>query len=187
MKYLVTLICLFTLMTPAVAETQQPAAVDTQEPAIADTQAPADANPCKGMADGEIMGVEVCEECHAEQVTGMLTNPHGQAADARTPFAAHGCESCHGPGTTHFDVEGNCIISLRGRFGETVKMRNQICLVCHDSDVTHWDGSTHAAEDLACVAAAGADHIQGFFIAKPMPAEDFLRWSLATRGKRQIA
>ncbi|MGI9381581.1 MAG: EAL domain-containing response regulator [Methyloligellaceae bacterium] len=43
------------------------------------------------------------------------------------------------------------------------------------------------AEDLACVTTAGADHIQGFFIAKPMSAEDFLSWSLAAQGNRLTA
>ena len=109
-----------------------------------------DENPCQGMAEGEVMGVEVCNECHDDKVSGMRMNPHGQAADARTPYAADGCETCHGPGTMHFDVEGNCIISLRGRFGESVEMRNGICLGCHDGDMLHWQGSAHAAEDLAC-------------------------------------
>ncbi|MGB5260764.1 MAG: DmsE family decaheme c-type cytochrome [Gammaproteobacteria bacterium] len=114
-----------------------------------------DENPCKGMADGEVMGVEVCEECHADKVTGMRMNPHGQATDSRTPFAADGCETCHGPGTTHFDVEGNCIISLRGRFGESVELRNGICLGCHSDQKMHWPGSAHESEDLACTSCHG--------------------------------
>ena len=120
--------------------------------AFAEAPAKPDENPCEGMAQGEYMGVEVCEECHAEQVAGMRMNPHGQAADARTPYAAQGCETCHGPGTTHFDVEGNCIISLSGRFGESVEMRNGICLECHSGDMMHWAGSTHESQDLACTS-----------------------------------
>ncbi|MGB5398230.1 MAG: DmsE family decaheme c-type cytochrome, partial [Gammaproteobacteria bacterium] len=93
-----------------------------------------------------------CNDCHEEKVIGMRKNPHGQAADARTPFASDGCETCHGPGTTHFDMEGNCIISLRGRFGESVQLRNDICLGCHKRDMMHWPGSTHENEDLACTS-----------------------------------
>jgi DmsE family decaheme c-type cytochrome len=121
----------------------------SETPAAAET---VDANPCAGMADGELMGAEACEECHEEQVAGMRVNVHGQAADARTPFAKDECETCHGPGTTHFDVEGNCIISLRGRFGESVQQRNGICLSCHSRDMLHWQGSRHESEDLACTS-----------------------------------
>jgi DmsE family decaheme c-type cytochrome len=134
--YLIPLVCLLAFTTCA----------------FGDEQEKPDGNPCEGMAQGDVMGVEVCEECHAEKVTGMRMNPHGQAADARTPFAGDGCETCHGPGTTHFDVEGNCIISLRGRFGESVELRNGICLGCHDSDMMHWSGSAHESEDLVCTS-----------------------------------
>lgn len=116
------------------------------------TEKKPDINPCNGKAEGVVLGVEACTDCHEDKVTGMRTNPHGQSGDARTPFAADGCESCHGPGSTHFDVEGNCIISLRGRFGESVELRNGICLECHSGDMMHWSGSTHEAEDLACTS-----------------------------------
>ena len=53
----------------------------------------------------------------------------------------------------HFETEGNCIISLTGRYGESVYQRNGICLDCHQSGKRmHWSGSTHEAEDLACVS-----------------------------------
>jgi DmsE family decaheme c-type cytochrome len=117
------------------------------------------------------MGVEVCNECHEDKVTGMRMNPHGQAADSRTPFAADGCETCHGPGTTHFDVEGNCIISLRGRFGESVEMRNDICLGCHSGDMMHWSGSTHESEDLACTSCHGIHNSPGKVLERTSQAE----------------
>ncbi|MGB5396716.1 MAG: hypothetical protein WBN96_06170, partial [Gammaproteobacteria bacterium] len=68
---------------------------------IATESAAVDENPCKGMAEGEVLGIDACNDCHEEKVIGMRKNPHGQAADARTPFASDGCETCHGPGTTH--------------------------------------------------------------------------------------
>ena len=125
----------------------------------AEKPADPDVNPCAGMAEGEVMGVEACEECHPSYVEGMRMNPHGQSADSRTPFARDECETCHGPGTTHFDVEGNCIISQRGRFGEPVEQRNGICLQCHQgSSRMHWPGSTHQANDIAC---ADCHHMHG--------------------------
>jgi DmsE family decaheme c-type cytochrome len=122
------------------------------ETGAADATETVDENPCAGMSDGELMGAEACEECHEDKVAGMRMNVHGQAADARTPFAKDECETCHGPGTTHFDIEGNCIISLRGRFGESVQQRNGICLNCHSRDMLHWQGSRHESEDLACTS-----------------------------------
>lgn len=141
--------CLLLAVLIAGAGLARGAEPGSETPAAAEAT---DANPCAGMADGEYMGPEACEECHEEQVAGMRMNVHGQAADARTPFARDACETCHGPGTTHFDVEGNCIISLRGRFGESVEQRNGICLACHSRDMLHWRGSSHESEDLACTS-----------------------------------
>ena len=110
-------------------------------------------NPCEGMEKGDYLGVAVCADCHQDKVDNMKSNPHGQAADPRTPYAREGCETCHGPGMLHFETEGNCIISMTGRYGESVEQRNQICLQCHQSGMRiHWVGSTHEAEDLACVS-----------------------------------
>ncbi len=110
------------------------------------------ANPCEGMEKGDYLGPDVCADCHQDKVEHMKSSPHGQAADPRTPFAREGCESCHGPGMLHFETEGNCIISLTGRYGESVEQRNGICLQCHQGrGRMNWPGSKHEAEDLACV------------------------------------
>ncbi|MGD2055040.1 MAG: DmsE family decaheme c-type cytochrome [Gammaproteobacteria bacterium] len=112
-----------------------------------------EANPCEGMEKGEYLGPEVCADCHQDKIETMKASPHGQAADPRSPFGRQGCETCHGPGMLHFETEGNCIISMTGRYGETVYQRNEICLGCHQSgDRMHWMSSTHEAEDLACVS-----------------------------------
>ena len=39
--------------------------------------------------------------------SSLKGTPHGQAKNPRTPTAAHGCESCHGPGQAHVDDEDN--------------------------------------------------------------------------------
>jgi hypothetical protein len=86
------------------------------------------ANPCEGMEKGDYLGTDVCADCHQDKVDNMKSSPHGQAADPRTPFGREGCETCHGPGMLHFETEGNCIISMTGRYGEPVEQRNGICL-----------------------------------------------------------
>ena len=132
----------------AINEEKTPAEVtpeDTVEAGEAE-HAFKDANPCEGMAQGDYMGVEVCADCHPDKIQTMQMSPHGQAADPRSPFGREGCETCHGPGAMHFETEGNCIISMTGRYGESVDQRNGICLKCHQSgDRLHWFNSLHEA------------------------------------------
>jgi DmsE family decaheme c-type cytochrome len=110
-------------------------------------------NICEGMAEGSFLGPDVCADCHQDKINTMKASPHGQSADKRTPFGKEGCEQCHGPGEMHFDTEGNCIISMTGRYGESVQQRNDVCLNCHKSgDRMHWAGSVHESENLACVS-----------------------------------
>jgi len=114
-------------------------------------------NICEGMAEGSFLGPDVCADCHQDKIDTMKVSPHGQSSDKRTPFGKEGCEQCHGPGEMHFDTEGNCIVSMTGRYGETVEQRNKVCLDCHtnmpdNNDRMHWAGSRHESEDLACVS-----------------------------------
>lgn len=110
-------------------------------------------NPCEGMAEGDYLGPEVCADCHADKMHTMQHNPHGVSSDPHSPFGRNGCETCHGPGMLHFETDGNCIVSMTGRFGESVEQRNEVCLTCHNSgNRLHWRSSIHEAEDLACVS-----------------------------------
>ncbi len=109
-------------------------------------------NPCEGMEKGAYLGSELCADCHQDKIETMQASPHGQTADPRSPFGRQGCETCHGPGMLHFDTEGNCIISMTGRYGEAVEQRNNICQSCHQAgERMHWLSSTHEAEGLTCV------------------------------------
>lgn len=111
------------------------------------------ANVCEGMEKGDYLGSQVCNDCHQDKTDTMRASPHGQDMDARSPFGQKGCETCHGPGMLHFDTEGNCIISMTGRYGESVEHRNDICLNCHKSgERIHWTSSAHEAEGLVCVS-----------------------------------
>jgi len=100
-------------------------------------------NACAGMSDGDFMGVEICNECHEDTVTAMQTTVHGEALED--------CEVCHGPGSMHLEEVGECIISMTGRFGESVEMLNGICLECHEDEaLQHWPDSTHGNSGVAC-------------------------------------
>ncbi len=109
-------------------------------------------NLCEGMAEGDYLGADVCADCHQDKIKTMQASPHGQSADPRSPFGKNGCETCHGPGALHFENEGNCIISMTGRYGESIEQRNDTCLGCHQTgERMHWFSSIHEAEDLVCV------------------------------------
>lgn len=107
-------------------------------------------------------GADTCLKCHDEDskfpVVGIFRTPHGQKADARTPFAQAQCESCHGPGAEHarkkkVDEPQGPI----GTFGLHAKTppaeQDAACLACHaGARRTHWPGSAHETADVPCAA-----------------------------------
>ena len=108
---------------------------------------------------GEFEAVEVCAECHEDWVKQISHRKIGQAADERTPFAAQGCSSCHGPAETHLiniiedKPEIGGMISYTGPNAAPVEKQNEACLECHKGgELMHWEGSTHQHEDLACTS-----------------------------------
>lgn len=108
-------------------------------------------------AGGEYVSVDACAECHDDYVEQISHRKRGQAADRRTPFAAQGCETCHGPGETHIVniSEGETaigdLISYTGEYKASVEVQNDTCLQCHKSGtMMHWQASVHQRENLAC-------------------------------------
>lgn len=98
-------------------------------------------------------GSKDCLECHDDpSVNLILRTPHAQAADARTPFAKQGCETCHGPGAAHADNPG---VSMEIRFGPRSETpaaeQSAVCLGCHQGDQRiNWHMSKHEAADRTC-------------------------------------
>src|SRR5215510_3804654 len=49
----------------------------------------------------EYVGQDTCLACHDDRAKGLSGTVHSKAAHPRSPAAAQGCESCHGPGSRH--------------------------------------------------------------------------------------
>jgi len=90
-----------------------------------------------------------CLECHDTQ--SVKGTAHGREFKERSPAANHGCESCHGPGKTHVDKEGEegTILSLKSMPPDQV---GAVCTTCHDrAKHVLWDGSQHDQRNLGCL------------------------------------
>jgi DmsE family decaheme c-type cytochrome len=100
-------------------------------------------------AHGGYAGSDTCELCHEAQSTALKATAHGQAKNPRTPAAAHGCESCHGPAQAHVDDEKN------GNIRSVKAMKpaeiSEMCLSCHNRGPhAGWESSAHASRNLTC-------------------------------------
>lgn len=116
------------------------------------TSAPATA------ANASRAGDEVCTKCHDESETkpilSIYQTKHGVKGDARTP----GCQTCHGTSENHLKGSGAGqrpapdVVFTKGAFAASdEKTRAAQCLTCHKgTNRTHWEGSKHQENQLAC-------------------------------------
>jgi len=99
-------------------------------------------------------GPEVCAGCHEVQVNTFRSHKHGVKGDARTPASAGGCVTCHGDGTEHVKAGGGRGVGgIKNPGGKTMTAEDKsgLCLTCHKGRArTHWDGSQHKNNDIAC-------------------------------------
>jgi DmsE family decaheme c-type cytochrome len=123
-----------------------PSAETTQQPAP--PQTPPGAQTSTPPGNGYV-GSDTCIMCHDAEDKSMKASKHGMARNPRTPAAAHGCESCHGPGQAHVDDDAKGHIRTFG----TLKPAeiNETCLSCHNRGAhAGWEGSAHERRNLSC-------------------------------------
>jgi DmsE family decaheme c-type cytochrome len=149
------------LLCAAIFGTAEPAfAADTPQGAAARTATTF--APTTNDASGPLFsdrGAASCMECHNEApVTDILKTPHAMKGDARTPFAQHDCESCHGPSAAHAAgfAGGNPTspgVVYNGPNASPIAARNEVCLSCHQNGMRmNWAGSKHQNNNVACVS-----------------------------------
>lgn len=125
-----------------------PAAVRAEMPAESPGQA---AQPAPPALPAGYVGAEACATCHTGYDTSIAASNHGQIRNARTPAAAMGCESCHGPGEAHVnDPEKVKPLQFNKLAAAQV---TATCTTCHNRG-THalWKGSQHEQRNVSCVS-----------------------------------
>jgi DmsE family decaheme c-type cytochrome len=104
--------------------------------------------PVAQTAGNGFVGSDTCVVCH-DQDKSLKGTAHAQALNPRSPEAAHGCESCHGPGQAHVDddAKGNIL-----KFAQAAPAdASRACLTCHNRGPhAGWEGSAHEARNLTC-------------------------------------
>ena len=106
-------------------------------------------------------GEQTCLKCHDDAKVGeVLKTPHAVKGDGRTPFAEHGCESCHGASPDHV-ASANKVkagekpaapaVMFSGPGASPVEERNEVCMTCHRGKARiNWQLSEHSGNDVAC-------------------------------------
>ncbi len=113
-----------------------------------------------------LKGDAKCTGCHDEaddapptmlelnpSVLSIATTKHGVKGDSRTPT----CTNCHGDSEKHIGYKGKDKPpapdrSFRKHTANSTEERSGACLSCHEKDRnrTHWTGSQHDSQDVAC-------------------------------------
>jgi DmsE family decaheme c-type cytochrome len=97
------------------------------------------------------VGSDTCLGCHEDAAKELAGTPHWQAGRPKSPAAAQGCETCHGPGSRHVEDPGDDT-AIHKFTTMAPRLANDTCLSCH-TKATHalWEGSTHDARNLSCI------------------------------------
>jgi len=103
------------------------------------------------------VGHEQCQLCHPDQLGKFAETRMGKLflRSPRNDLERWACENCHGPGSAHVQnpVDPTTILRFGKHSPAPVGEQNQACLQCHERGAqTHWLGSAHETQGLACTA-----------------------------------
>jgi len=121
-------------------------------PAAAAAQAPSPPapSPSAAAAPPGFVGSDLCVTCHTAESERLAGTPHGKGKFAA--LSAHGCETCHGPGSAHVEDPENPALQPRI---EKWSMREQsaVCQKCHTGGSQFfWHGGVHETRGLSCLS-----------------------------------
>ena len=126
-----------------------PPAASPPLPAVVEAAAPEQTAPSQPQAG--YVGAETCATCHGGYDASIKASKHGRAKDPRTPAAAEGCESCHGPGEAHASDP----VKIKPRQFDKISAKavTDTCATCHNRGPhSLWKGSQHEARNVSCVS-----------------------------------
>ena len=134
-------------LTISILRTAPVEAAPAQATPQAATPATAPASPAPVQAG--YAGQDVCVTCHEGFDTAINKSKHGFKHDPRTPAAAQGCESCHGPGEAHTQDPEKVKVKVFTKMAPAAI--NATCTTCHNrGEHALWGGSSHNARNMAC-------------------------------------
>ena len=139
--------------TAPVAASPAPAAAaeDTSGPSLPAEPAGQAPQTAPSTPQAGYIGAEACATCHEGYEASIKASKHGQAKDPRTPAAALGCESCHGPGEAHASDPEKVKPMQFDKI--SAKAVTDTCVTCHDRGMhALWKGSQHEARNVSCVS-----------------------------------
>ena len=107
------------------------------------------AAPATESQQGGFAGQDTCVVCHEGFDTAVNRSQHGFAKNPRTPAAAQGCETCHGPGAAHAQDPEK--VKPKAFTKMAAADVTATCTTCHNrGDHTMWLGSAHNQRNIAC-------------------------------------
>jgi DmsE family decaheme c-type cytochrome len=127
------------LLPPAsIAALAAPVATDAIRPESGEAQ------------QGGFAGQDTCVVCHEGFDTSISATKHGFVRDPRTPAAAQGCETCHGPAQAHTEDPEN-VKPPRVFTRMAPADVSATCTTCHNrTEHAFWSGSQHDSRNLGC-------------------------------------